>query len=136
MTDENFNPLLVTTEQVINLWNHRDLTIFGKTVIVNTLINSKYAHRLMALPTPDRSYFNMHRAKIIRYIWGDRPVRMRYERLVQSYENLGIKLTDLYCKAIALQAVWPVLWFNRDDIEMKWSTIPFQSKMAEFGNVI
>ena len=46
--------------------------------------------------------------------------KIKYEKLVQGYDRLGLKLVDLELKDIAMKASWPCRWADRNEEELKW----------------
>ena len=67
MYEYNFEKTLEKVNTIMKSWKDRNVTIFGKVTIVNTLINSLSAHKLMALPTPPKSFFVKYKTKIIEF---------------------------------------------------------------------
>ena len=120
MTKINYKTLLEKAKKVLEAWTYRDMTLYGKVVIVNTLINSLFMHTLSAIPPPDESYFKEYRQSIQKFLWNDKPVRISHERMVQKYEKFGLKLIDIEQKAIAIKATWPVRWLKRETTELRW----------------
>ena len=96
------------------------MTLFGKVTIVNTLVNSLFIHRLMALPMPPKTFFEQYRIMVTQFVWNGKTPRIRYNRLIQDYRHLGIKLVDLQTKTIALKVAWPARWADRDPTELAW----------------
>ena len=98
MMQENYNMILNTVLTILEKWRKCDLTLFCKVTIVNTLINSLFVHKLTALPTPPDTFFVNYKRTILEFVWGNKPARLKYERLVQNYEHYGLKLADLKSK--------------------------------------
>ena len=112
MMQENYDMLLTTVQTKLEKWKKCNLTLFGKVTIINTLINSLFVHKLTALPTPPETFFVNYKRIILEFLWGGKPARLKYERLVQNYDYYGLKLADLKSKNIALKASWPCKWEN------------------------
>ena len=110
----NFIELLDKVEVVLSNWENRALTVMGKITVVNSLIQSLFVHRLMALPTPQKAFFERYKIMITNYLWGSSPAKIAYSKLVQDYNKLGLKLVDLETKQKALLATWPVKWKEMD----------------------
>ena len=55
---ENYTKLLEKADSIINSWENRSLTPIGKITVVNSLINTLFAHKLLALPTPPQVLFS------------------------------------------------------------------------------
>ena len=54
ISDINIENKLPEMQKAINSWSKRDLTPFGKVVVIRTLIISKIVHILISLPTPSK----------------------------------------------------------------------------------
>ena len=130
MHQENFQKLLDKAKDVFEAWQYRQLTPIGKIRVVNDLVNTLFIHKLLALPTPSKVFFNNYRKLVMDFIWDGKKVRISYDKLVQDHANFGLKLVDLETKNIALKAAWPVRWKNREDSEMQWfyHNLPIKSK--------
>ena len=55
ITDINIAPKLIKMQRDINSWSKRDLTPFGKVVVIRTLLISKIVHIFISLPTPSKN---------------------------------------------------------------------------------
>ena len=67
---ENFVRVLDKVQNILEQWSSRNLSILGKIVIVNTLINTLFIHKLLCLPTPPHSFFKKYKSLVIDFIWG------------------------------------------------------------------
>ena len=114
MHQENYNNTLEKS-RIIKSWMHRNLTVIGKVTVVNSLINSLFSHKLTALPSPSKSFFQKYRSKIVNFIWNKKTPKIAYDKLIQDYSKLGLKLIDLEKKDAALKAAWPIHWKNAED---------------------
>ena len=55
--EENYNQLLEKVDKILDNCTHRNLTLIGKVTIINSLINSLFMYKLLALPTPSNDFF-------------------------------------------------------------------------------
>ena len=85
------------------MWKHRNLSIIGKICIVNTLITSLSAYRLVVLPTPEENFFKKYRQIVLEFMWNQKPAKIGYHKLIQDYESEGLRLIDLHTKAITIK---------------------------------
>ena len=51
---KNYDQLLKKTDNVLNAWYNRSLSLIGKVQVVNTLVASLYVYKMMVLPTIPR----------------------------------------------------------------------------------
>ena len=85
--------------------------------------------KLMALPTPSKTFFSNYKAMITRFIWNNKTPRIRYSKLVQKYQNSGLQLVDLEAKNYALKAAWVSRWSKKNrlgKIDWFYENLPIQ----------
>ena len=127
---ENFHKLLPKAHDTMKCWSNRSLTVMGKIVVINHLVNSLFIHKLMALPTPRPSFFKQFRQMVTHFLWNESPPKIAYCKLVQDYSKLGLKLLDLETQDTALKASWPVRLKERNVKEIMWlySMLPIKDR--------
>ena len=132
--EANFSPLLQRIHDIITMWRYRTLSIIRKVQIVNSLIVSLVMFRLSCLPTPPSSFFDDY-YQIRIFMWNGKTSKIRYDKLIQSCINGGLKLIDLKTKDTALKGSL-VARHQRD--ERAHPPILYSSKyeVSRFGNVI
>ena len=52
MYQKNFEELMAKATNILKTWAKRNLSLFGKILIINSLVSSLVYHRLLVLPTP------------------------------------------------------------------------------------
>ena len=88
---------------------------------INTLINLLFVHKLMALPTPGQEFYKTYKRKVIKFLWGESIPKISYDKLVQDYNKLGLRLVDLESKEIALKAAMALkIYENEVDNNYSW----------------
>ena len=65
----NYSPLISKTEALLKLWKSRDLSLFGKILIVNTLVGSLFNYKFAALPSLTETQFEVMEKLIENFIW-------------------------------------------------------------------
>ena len=116
----NFYNVLDKVQKIIGAWTHRNITVMGKITVVNSLIHTLFVHKLLSLETPPEAFFVKYKKTILDFIWDDKPAKIAYEKLIQNYGKMGLKLTDLPSKDTSLKAAWPIRWANKDTTELSW----------------
>ena len=129
MYSDNFLDLLENVEDILETWKHCALTLFGKIVVIKNLVNTLFIHKLLALLSPPKLFFDTYRRMILKFLWDNKPHRIAYDQLIQGYDKLGFKLVDLATKDTALKAAWPVCIADRgDDIKWFYNTLPIKDE--------
>ena len=133
---ENFEKMLPKVDEIIEAWKYRSLTLLGKITVINSLINTLFIHKFLALASPKESFFEEFKRKIVAFLWDNKRSKVAYHKLIQSYEKLGLKLVDLKTKELALKAAWPARWNERNSEELAWfyNSLPIKDKRIWYCN--
>ena len=95
---KNYELALNKAENLCKIWTSRGLSLVGKVCVVNTLVASQFLYLLQVLPTPPKDIFDKY-DKIIRdFIWDHGKTKIAKERLIQDYQDCGLRLIDLTLK--------------------------------------
>ena len=73
ITDINIAPKLIEIQRDINSWSKRDLTPFGKVVVIRTLLISKIVHIFISLPTPSKNTILNINKMLFEFLWDGKP---------------------------------------------------------------
>ena len=104
--DLNYDPLLVKARSTLAAWKNISLTLIGKIQVINTLVTSQFVYKLMSLPTPSEAFFKAYKKIVTDYLWDEEVHSIRYSKLIQNYNDGGLKLVDLELKDKVLKASW------------------------------
>ena len=91
----NFDIKLREIEKLFSCWMHRNLTVYGKIVVVKTLALSKLSHLALVLPTLEKQHLKKLERLVFNFIWNGKPdkVARDHARLPEKLGGLG--LTDI-----------------------------------------
>ena len=121
MHKENYENALTKINTIINKWTNRSLSIPGKITIINSLIASQLVYKFMSIPSPNEQFFKEYKRIILEFLWSKKPSKIKYNKLVQKYEDGGLKLIDLRSKDIALKAAWVPRWkAKKSQADLNW----------------
>jgi hypothetical protein len=56
---------LVKIDKILQQWRGKHLSTYGIIDLINSLVISHFTHLLMALPTPDDSFFKSYEQKYL-----------------------------------------------------------------------
>ena len=99
----NYGNLVSKIKKILESWHNHDLTIMGKITIVNTLVVSQMVYRFLNTYSPNVFYTNTLEKLIKKYLWYDKPARIKFEVLKQDCGKGGLQLTDITKKNISLK---------------------------------
>ncbi len=89
---------------LLERWKQRDLTIFGKSLIIKGLAISKMIYTMSIFSIPEEVLKQTNKL-IFEFIWGKRD-RIKRKTLIGTKLQGGIEMIDLECKNKALKAAW------------------------------
>ena len=116
----NFNDRLQKMDELINIWKCRGLSLKGKITIIKTLILPQIQFLFSMIYVP----YNVQRQiddKLFKYLWDDKPPKIKRSTIIASIENGGLGMVDIY----VTQQVAKCLWIKRltDERNGKWKEI-------------
>ena len=102
----NLNPLIDKVRAILSLWYHRGLSLFGKVLVLNSLVSSLFVHKLAVLTEIPDEFFKMIRKIYTEFIWDNKSPKVRWEILIGLKEHGGTGLIDLKNKHVSLAMSW------------------------------
>ena len=102
----NYEKLLKSSQQTINRWENRNLTLIGKVEVINTLVASLFVYRMTSLPAIPAYISEKFNKMIEEYIWNKAKPKIPLEVLQSLPEDGGLGLVDIVRKDMAIKASW------------------------------
>ena len=102
----NYDKALLKAEKTILLWKKRFLTPLGKVTIIKTFILSTFNHLFMTLPSPTDLFLKTFNQMLFRYLWDDKPDKIKRVQITQDYLNGGIKMIDIKNFVLSIKITW------------------------------
>lgn len=93
-------------DKLLSRWNSRNLTSIGKITVIKTIIVPKINHLILTLPNPTLEFIRSFERKLFKFIWNEKPDKIKRSTLIQGYENAGLKMIDFENFMIALKSSW------------------------------
>ena len=106
ISDLNIQSKLVEMQKDINNWSKRDLTPFGKIVVIRSLIISKIVHILMSLPTPSKNTMLKINKLLYDFLWDGKPEKIKRNMAKQKLEKGGLNMIDIDLFDRSLKLTW------------------------------
>lgn len=103
--EKNWTSKLEKLERILSVWKRRNLTIFGKCTVVNTLAISKLVYNAFILSNPDNGFFKDVTKLIFNFLWKKKD-RIKRNTLIGDIEEGGIGIVDIESKFLAAKASW------------------------------
>ena len=106
ITDININKKLTGMRKDLNNWSKRDLTPFGKTTVIKSLILSQIVHILSSLPSPSRYIIKEIENMLYTFLWDGKPDKIKRTTSKRKLIHGGLGMTDVKTFDKALKLSW------------------------------
>jgi hypothetical protein len=113
MRENNFQIAIDKCENLLNMSNIQKLTLKGKVLIVNTLILPQLLY-VSSVMSPPPMIKKKLKDMITKFIWSDKPAKVKYSTMINSIEKGGLKLQDFECKLKSLKLKWIKAMCDKD----------------------
>ena len=106
----------------LDMWRSRDLTIFGRAMLIKTLGISQLIYSASNLDAP-KGIVEIARTKSFKFLWKNKKDKIKRSGLYQDLDNGGIRMPDFDIMLKALKLAWiPRLLLTSDN--SNWCIIP------------
>ena len=75
--DVNLYPKVQEIEKLLKVWTLRNLTLYGKIVIMKTLVIPKLIYPLSILPNPPESFFLNLQKYLFNFLWKTKEMELK-----------------------------------------------------------
>ena len=104
--EKNLEPKLKEFHQCLKQWQHRKLTLMGKVTVIKTFAIPKLIYPFSVLKNPNQKDIDNIKKSIFNFVWDGKPEKIKRIQLYQSYENGGLKLTNIELFLNAIKSSW------------------------------
>ena len=137
ITDINYNTKFREIKNLLLQWSKRNLTPYGKNIVIKTLAMSKINHLLLALPTPPTQFLKSLQSLFFKSFWSGAKDRIKRTVSIKNYDQGGLRMLDINAFNAALKLTWirrlqnaeKTKWVNL--LESQWSDY---NKFTTFGD--
>jgi len=135
ITENNYTNRLEKIKKLLSTWSWRNLTIFGKLTVIKNLAIPMLVHLFRALPTPSEEFFKELENICYKFIWNNKPDKIRRSVLISNHVDGGIKMLHLksFCKS--MKSFWITKMIN-DEIVTNWKTLILDTFSKFGGNLV
>ena len=128
----NFESLIEKAKNITSLWHHRGLSIFGKILVLNSLVSSLFIYRLNpSIKIPEEFYVVMEKV-FLNFVWSGRSSKIKWELLTGLKNEGGAGLANLKAKTISLQLGWMIKNLKTEEI----TNLAQEAMQHELGNLV
>ena len=104
-TTENFTKKLAAMKNKFNIWSFRNLTLIGRINISKAIGISNFIYSMTMTETP-LNILHESQTIINRFLWNNKPPRVKHKSHMASYEQCGLKAPDMVNQYKALRLAW------------------------------
>jgi hypothetical protein len=118
----NYESIENQIKNVLQIWSQRALTIFGKVIVVKSHALSKLIYMLSVLPSPKLQVIKNVQSIIYKFLWNNKPERIKRSVLLAPKAEGGINMTDIVTQNYSLKIAWVKRIILNDNETPTWST--------------
>ncbi len=134
MVEKNLNPVLNKLSSITKLWRQRDLTLYGKTTILKSLLASQLVYPLSVIPSPPKKFYKEIEKILFNFVWNGKPDKIKRNVLYGEKCDGGLKLTNIECQDKALKIAWIKRLCSYDTDDVSWKDLI--KSMLPTGDII
>ena len=118
VSEYNWDKKLKTMEDKIQIWKQRNLTLFGKVLIIKSMVLSNITLQASVLPIPDTIEKKLNRL-IFNYLWSSNE-KIKRTVVIRTLNEGGLNVTDIESWFLSLKTAWIPRLYNSGH---KWTCI-------------
>jgi len=129
----NYTPVMNKINNCLQIWNQRQLSLFGRIEIAKTLGISRLIYIMTLLPSPGTDYLNKIEKNLLKFIWKYKTPKIRSTVIKKQKDLAGAGMIDIklkekciklswlprliYCSGVWKEDVLDILSINEDTVE-------------------
>ena len=110
----NWSLKLEKVKSILKFWKMRNLTYFGKVVVIKSLIVSQFVYVTSVLPYPKNIIPTLSRL-IHQFLWNSKREKIKRSALLNNVENGGLKMIDVEIKFQSVYLSWLTNFLNSNN---------------------
>ena len=120
----NFTLKLQKLKTILDIWNCRNLTLFGRCLITKSLGISQLVHTISSLDVP-RECLGAANSAIFKFIWKNKKDKIKRKLMILDYDQGGLRAPSIDVLEKSLKLAWiSRLLANEQSCCESWKTIP------------
>ena len=102
----NYRGKINEIESLLNIWSKRNLTPFGKVLVLKMLAIPKLLYLFLNLQDPSEHFIITLENLMYKFIWDNKPSKIDKKTLKKDYDEGGIKMIDIRKFLTTLKISW------------------------------
>ena len=103
--EKNFRQKMQKLNTILDIWNARNLTLFGRCLITKSLGISQLVHSISTLVIP-KDYVKAVNSSIFKFIWRKRKDKIKRKVMSLDYEKGGLRAPYIEILTKSLKLAW------------------------------
>ena len=103
----------------------------GKVTVIKTFALPKLVYPFSVLPNPSQKVINELETEMFRFLWNNKPDKIKRKRLMQNYDQGGLKLPNINSFLLSLKSCWVKRYIDETN-NGQWKEI-FKIKLNKYG---
>ena len=104
--DSNYSTKIEEITKLLNCWIYRNVTPYGKIVIIKTLALSKLSHTALVIPSLSNKRVKEIETLFFKFLWGNKPDKVSRECVKIKEKQGGMGLIDIKDFWMAFKFSW------------------------------
>jgi exonuclease III len=110
----NFQTKLIKIKQILSIWAQRDLTIYGKILLIKSFALSQILHISSILPVPDKFISDLEEI-VYNFLWNGKQHKVKKHVIIQKYENGGQNMISIQDMITGQRLTWIQKYLRRNN---------------------
>jgi hypothetical protein len=106
ITKLNIESRLQKIDAIYKVWSKRNLSLYGKIIIIKTFGNSQLVYPFSNLPSPSDEFLKQIERCNFSFIWDSKPDKIKRDVLYKPYGEGGLKMVNIQLFNESLKLSW------------------------------
>ena len=103
---KNYEVVITKIQNIIKLWQTRQLTLLGRITVIKTLLLSQLIYRFSVLPSPSPEQMKKIDHIFFNYLWNNKKHYIDKNVMINTLNEGGLTMIDISSKDISIKCNW------------------------------
>ena len=106
IVENNFESEIKKIENLIKIWEKRNITPIGKIIVMKLLLISQLVYRFSVLPSPPLNILKHLDNLLYNFLWNNKKHFVEKSVIIGNMTEGGLNMIDIYAREIAIKCSW------------------------------
>ena len=131
--DHNFRKKVEKIKGLLRVWQQRDLTLYGKCIVIKSLASSQLVYLFTTLDRPEEQLFAEIEKILFKFVWNNKSEKLKRNILKLPIDKGGINMVDIRLQDKALKLSWINRLLDEDNLGT-WKNLLWR-QLKPIGNI-